>query len=369
MAPPPFRIPIHLIKISGFRDGSCTTNNTQTGRNSGAANPQDWSGLTALRSPEFSGRIDVSYTTGLARGSLAPTGNLYATTKYVPKDASVIRYVTAAGATVQDTGQPRYVQPGLATRNLHAMWTDSDSHFSVGASLRNVTDTRYRTTYTSTTAGETMRPPASRGPAGHRWGTSSRTHDNEPRSWHRYAAAGRKGSDTMLTEPDLSPTELREVLSRQQITQLLYRYCRAVDRIDAELGYSLWHEDAQADYGRVYRGSGRGFIDFVCDAHRRAIVHSHQITNIIMELEGDRARTESYVLSAMRLMHAGELKQITTRGRYLDRWSRRDERWGIDQRVFVNDFDEIRPVTSAFVPPTFSLDRSDPSYAFFAGQL
>jgi hypothetical protein len=74
----------------------------------------------------------------------------------------------------------------------------------------------------------------------------------------------------MFTEPDVSPTELREVLDRQQITQLLYRYCRAVDRVDEELGYTIWHDDGEADYGRVYRGSGRGFIDFVCDAHRRA---------------------------------------------------------------------------------------------------
>ena len=172
----------------------------------------------------------------------------------------------------------------------------------------------------------------------------------------------------MDTEPGLTPIELREVLSRQQITQLLYRYCRAVDRIDAELGYTLWHDDAAADYGRVYRGTGRGFIDFVCDAHRRAIVHSHQITNIIIELDDDLARSESYVTSAMRLMHADALQQITTRGRYLDRWSRRAGRWGIDRRVFVNDFDEIRPVTSAFVPPAFRLDRDDPSYAFFDGK-
>ena len=173
----------------------------------------------------------------------------------------------------------------------------------------------------------------------------------------------------MFTEPEVSPDELREAISRQQITQLLYRYCRAVDRIDEELGYTIWHDDAEADYGRIYRGSGRGFIDFVCEAHRRAIVHSHQITNIILELNGNQARSESYVTSAMRLMDAGQLKQITTRGRYLDRWSRREGRWGIEKRCYVHDFDEIRSVTPAFTPPSFRLDRSDPSYAFFDGML
>ena len=173
----------------------------------------------------------------------------------------------------------------------------------------------------------------------------------------------------MSTELDISPLELRKMLDKQQITELLYRYCRAVDRVDEELGYTIWHDDAEADYGRIYRGSGRGFIDFVCASHRRAIVHSHQITNIIIEFDGDIARSEAYVTSGMRLMHAEQLQQITTRGRYLDRWSRRNGRWGIEKRIFVLDLDEIRPAKSAFTPPAFTLDRSDPSYAFFAGRL
>ncbi len=173
----------------------------------------------------------------------------------------------------------------------------------------------------------------------------------------------------MLKDSDVSPGELRAMLDRQQITELLYRYCRAVDRTDEELGYTIWHDGAEADYGRIYRGSGRGCIDLICASHRRAIVHSHQITNIIIEFQGDIARSEAYVTSGMRLMDGDQLKQITTRGRYLDRWSRREGRWGIDKRVFVNDFDDIRSAASAFVQPTFRLDRGDPSYAFFEGRL
>src|SRR4051812_26127388 len=126
----------------------------------------------------------------------------------------------------------------------------------------------------------------------------------------------------MSMQHELSAAEVREVFDRQQIAQLLYRYCRAVDRIDEELGYNIWHDDAQADYGRIYQGSGRGLIDFICAAHRQALVHSHQITNITVKIGVDLARSESYVTSGMRLMHADQLQQITTRGRYLDSWSR-----------------------------------------------
>src|ERR1700712_3669770 len=89
---------------------------------------------------------------------------------------------------------------------------------------------------------------------------------------------------------------LREVADRQAITDQLYRYCRAMDRIDHELGYSIWHEDGTADYGAaVWQGSGRGFIDSVGVAHRGLLQHSHQVTNIIIELDGDRAASQAYV--------------------------------------------------------------------------
>ena len=52
---------------------------------------------------------------------------------------------------------------------------------------------------------------------------------------------------------------VRAAADRQQITDLIHRYCRSVDRLDVPLGRSIWHEDAIADYGEaVYRGGGRG---------------------------------------------------------------------------------------------------------------
>jgi hypothetical protein len=162
-------------------------------------------------------------------------------------------------------------------------------------------------------------------------------------------------------------SEVQALLDKQAITEALYTYCRAVDRIDEALGYTIWHEGAEADYGRIYQGDARGLIDFICASHRKAIVHSHQVTNILIKLDGEGARSEAYITSAMRLMHEGELKQITTRGRYLDHWSRRAGRWGIERRTYVHDLDEIRAVTPAFTPPSFALDKSDPSYALFDG--
>jgi hypothetical protein len=157
---------------------------------------------------------------------------------------------------------------------------------------------------------------------------------------------------------------LGAVADRLEIAERLYTYCRAVDRIDEGLGYSVFHDGATADYGRIYQGDAKGLIDFICASHRQAIVHSHQVTNLIIKLDGDLAGSEAYITSAMRLMHDGVLKQITTRGRYLDHWLRRDGRWAIERRMYVHDLDEIRAVTPAFTPPRFALDRSDPSYTW-----
>lgn len=158
----------------------------------------------------------------------------------------------------------------------------------------------------------------------------------------------------------MRPTE--EIADRLAITDVIYRYCRAMDRIDAELGYSVWHEDGEADYGAIYRGSGRGFVDWVCGAHRAMLATSHRVTNVLVTLDGDKAGSESYVVAALRRMDGTRLLQTLAWGRYLDRWSRRGGCWAIDRRVYVHDFDEVREITETVLAGTGRADREDPSY-------
>ncbi len=157
---------------------------------------------------------------------------------------------------------------------------------------------------------------------------------------------------------------LQAAIDRQVITDLIYRYSRSMDRMDAELGYSLWHEDAVVDYGDHYQGSARGFIDLVCEEHKHALYHSHQMSNIIIELDGDSAGSETYQTTNMRIMQGEQVKQITIWGRYIDQWSRRDGRWAIDKRISIRDFDEIRDVVPLGKLETEGRrDQSDPSYS------
>ena len=159
-------------------------------------------------------------------------------------------------------------------------------------------------------------------------------------------------------------TTLQALMDRQAITDLIYRYCRAVDRLDIALGHSIWHADGIADYGAgYYQGPGKGVIDLICENHLLMLHHSHQVSNILIELKGNHAGSESYVHVNLRLQGQESRQQISVWGRYIDSWSRRDNRWGLDKRTLVMDFDEIRDVTVMGEHELARRDRTDPSYS------
>ncbi len=155
---------------------------------------------------------------------------------------------------------------------------------------------------------------------------------------------------------------IKELQDRQAITDLIYRYCRAVDRIDRELGYSIWHPDSHADYGDFYKGDGTGVIDMICQQHSRALAHSHQVANILISLDGDTAGSEAYITATVRVQNEDRLLQIVTWNRYIDSWSLRDGRWGLDRRICLRDFDEVREAAPMNDQSDGRRDRNDASY-------
>lgn len=163
-------------------------------------------------------------------------------------------------------------------------------------------------------------------------------------------------------------TQVQALLDKQAITELIYSYCRAVDRLDIPLGHSIWHEDGHADYGAgFYQGPGTGVIDAIIESHHNLASHSHQVANILIQLDGDRAGSESYVHGTMRVNNQGKTMQISVYGRYLDAWEKREGRWGIVRREVTFEHQDIREVTDMQpigVPSTRG--RDDPSYKYLA---
>ncbi len=138
------------------------------------------------------------------------------------------------------------------------------------------------------------------------------------------------------------------LLAKQAIAEVLYRYCHAVDRIDPVLRAMIWHDDGLALYEGIFEGTGAAFMEFVFEQHRNCDATSHQLTNILVEVdvEGDRATSESYVTACIRASGV----DIVVRGRYIDSWSCRGDRWRIDERRYVDDITQIVPVGDRGLP-------------------
>jgi hypothetical protein len=157
---------------------------------------------------------------------------------------------------------------------------------------------------------------------------------------------------------------LQELADKQAITEVIYRYCRGIDRMDADLTRSTWHPGGTADYGSIFEGTGEQFVEWVWGVHAGLARHSHQITNILIEVDGGRAASEAYVTVALRTKSGSAAPvEIEARGRYLDRWSRRDGRWAIDHRQFVHDLARTHAADPLEPDEGRSRrDRTDPSY-------
>lgn len=161
-------------------------------------------------------------------------------------------------------------------------------------------------------------------------------------------------------------SELEDLLAKQAITEVLHRYCRGMDRIDRDLARSCWHDGGTADYGDVFHGTGAEFVEWVSSLHEQMFIsHSHQVTNVLVDLDGDHAASECYVTVALQTADdRGQVSEVVARGRYLDRWSRRSGVWAIDHRRHVADLQTMGRVDSA-VPGSGRRDRGDPSYDLF----
>ena len=132
---------------------------------------------------------------------------------------------------------------------------------------------------------------------------------------------------------------LDQIAAHLEIQQVIYRYCRGVDRGDAEIIRSVYHEGALDHHGE-FHGPGSEFADRVAaGVQTNRSSGTHNITNILIELDGDVAAVESYFIAyhPFPTDDGGETLAIFA-GRYLDRFERRDRRWLIADRKVVMDW-------------------------------
>ena len=159
---------------------------------------------------------------------------------------------------------------------------------------------------------------------------------------------------------------LHELAAKDAIREQIYNYARGLDRMDKALAAGVWHPDGTADYIGAYEGTGAGFVDWVWPVHEPMTAHSHQMTNILIEVDGDTAVSEAYAMVSLHTQGADD-GAVTSfvRSRYADTWSQRDGRWAIDHRIAITDFRTAHEATGPRQPTEGSRDRTDPSYAAY----
>src|SRR3546814_21196150 len=84
-----------------------------------------------------------------------------------------------------------------------------------------------------------------------------------------------------------------ELAVRARIRDILLLYCRALDRCDVGLMKSLSWEDAVDNHG-VFNGGAAAFAEYIVgDTKQRFESTVHALGNMLIEVEGDVAHSES----------------------------------------------------------------------------
>jgi ketosteroid isomerase-like protein len=133
---------------------------------------------------------------------------------------------------------------------------------------------------------------------------------------------------------EIDTARLARVLDQQEITDVIHRYCRGIDRRDYDLVRACYHPDASDDHGD-FRGGVDAFIDYVQGTLPRFEHTMHFIGNVLVEPVGDRARAESYAVAHhhMRASSSKPERDLTVGLRYVDDFERRAGQWRIAARA------------------------------------
>lgn len=158
---------------------------------------------------------------------------------------------------------------------------------------------------------------------------------------------------------------LRALLDKEAIRACMLRYLRGIDRMDADLIRSAFHEDAIDNHTRDVRGSIDGLLEWWLPQQHTREATQHFVTNQTIELDGDVAHVESYffVFIKQKAQDVGALNG----GRYADRFERRNGEWKIALRIVLPEWQvdadaQNTAVVAQFGAVSGARDLTDPTY-------
>lgn len=164
-------------------------------------------------------------------------------------------------------------------------------------------------------------------------------------------------------------SRLIALLDKADIHDRLMRYARGIDRNDGDLCQDTFWPDALVDHGHSkFKGDTVGKL-FATVSKHNAHRQVHQITNLVIELNGDLATSEAqhwYTAETER----NEVPYLLSRSlRYVDRWEKRNGEWRIFHRTTIESWNKVEPILER-IPNSQNVylckdDKSDLSYYLF----
>ncbi len=137
--------------------------------------------------------------------------------------------------------------------------------------------------------------------------------------------------------------QIQALLDRQACEDVLIRYGRTLDWLDEAGQTACYWPDAAIDYG-FFRGSALDWVPVVMGLEAASPRRWHMTSGIIVDVDGDKAKSESYGLSlGSSKNEAGELIAMIFGGRYLDELEKRDGHWRISKRTYIADWNHSFP--------------------------
>ncbi len=174
-----------------------------------------------------------------------------------------------------------------------------------------------------------------------------------------------------MTDQELRKS-MEEIVHKEAIRDVIYKWCRAADRNDVELMRQMYHPDAVDMHGGIVSGAASNFIETdMAERVKGMLVPHHLIGNILIELDGDRAKVETYCCDSITFELEDGRYDMIGWGRYLDRFERRNGEWKIAYRITIVDGGRFSKANVdwnlgmfAAFRPLGTRDKNDPLWSF-----
>jgi len=137
-------------------------------------------------------------------------------------------------------------------------------------------------------------------------------------------------------------------VAKHEISETLHKYPIALDALDRELLLSIGHPDGQVNFDGMFEGSWPAFVEWVLPAHEPLLFHNHRITNMLIDLDGDTARSQTNVTATLLIAQQnGDVDERRIQARYLDKLTRHQGRWVIFERKLARDLRRTSRISAA----------------------